>query len=111
MHGYPKFQGEPDLKAAIAERYRADHGVDLDPDREVAVVPGTKTGIMFATLAAAGPGDGVLLPDPGYPDYLSAIALAAAREVPLPLDADRRAPARLRRRPRRRARPGARCSS
>ena len=86
MHGYPKFQGEPDLKAAIAERYRADHGVDLDPDREVAVVPGTKTGIMFATLAAAGPGDGVLLPDPGYPDYRSAIALAAAREVPLPLD-------------------------
>jgi aminotransferase len=42
---------------------------------------------MFATLAAAGPGDGVLLPDPGYPDYRSAIALAAAREVPLPLDA------------------------
>jgi L-glutamine---4-(methylsulfanyl)-2-oxobutanoate aminotransferase len=87
MHGYPKFQGEPDLKAAIAERYRADHGVDLDPEREVAVVPGTKTGIMFVTLAAAGPGDTVLLPDPGYPDYRSAIALAAAREVPLPLDA------------------------
>jgi aminotransferase len=87
MHGYPKFQGEPDLKAAIAERYRADHGVDLDPEREVAVVPGTKTGIMFTTLAAAGPGDGVLLPDPGYPDYRSAIALAAAREVALPLDA------------------------
>jgi aminotransferase len=87
MHGYPKFQGEPDLKAGIAERYRADHGVDLDPEREVAVVPGTKTGIMFATLAAAGPGDGVLLPDPGYPDYRSAIALAAAREIPLPLDA------------------------
>src|SRR6476620_1628833 len=87
MHGYPKFQGEPDLKAAIAERYRADHGVALDPDREVAVVPGTKTGIMFATLAAAGPGAGVMLPDPGSPDYRSAIALAAAREVPLPLDA------------------------
>ena len=87
MHGYPKFQGEPDLKAAIAERYRADHGVDLDPEREVAVVPGTKTGIMFTTLAAAGPGDGVLLPDPGYPDYRSAIALVAAREVALPLDA------------------------
>jgi L-glutamine---4-(methylsulfanyl)-2-oxobutanoate aminotransferase len=87
MHGYPIFQGEPALKEAIAERYRADHGVDLDPEREVAVVPGTKTGIMLATLAAAGPRDGVLLPDPGYPDYRSAIALAAAREVPLGLDA------------------------
>jgi L-glutamine---4-(methylsulfanyl)-2-oxobutanoate aminotransferase len=87
MHGYPIFQGHPDLKAAIAERYRIDHGVDLDPETEVAVVPGTKTGIMFAVLAAAGAGDTVLLPDPGYPDYHSAIALADAREVPLPLDA------------------------
>jgi L-glutamine---4-(methylsulfanyl)-2-oxobutanoate aminotransferase len=86
VHGYPPFQGHPDLRAAIAERYRADHGVELDPEREVAVVPGTKTAIMLATLAAAGPGDGVLLPDPGYPDYRSAVALAAAREVPLPLD-------------------------
>jgi aminotransferase len=87
MHGYPIFQGHPDLKAAIAERYRADHGVALDPETEVAVVPGTKTGIMFAVLAAAGAGDTVLLPDPGYPDYHSAIALAGAREVALPLDA------------------------
>jgi len=87
MHGYPRFQGEPALRAAIAERYRLDHGVEIDPDREVAVVPGTKTGIMFATIAAAGPRDGVLLPDPGYPDYRSAIALAAAREVALPLAA------------------------
>jgi aminotransferase len=86
VHGYPPFQGHPDLRAAIAERYLADHGVQLDPDREVAVVPGTKTGIMLATLAAAGEGDGVLLPDPGYPDYRSAVALAAAREVPLPLN-------------------------
>jgi aminotransferase len=87
VHGYPPFQGHPDLRAAIAERYRADYGVELDPEREVAVVPGTKTGIMLATLAAAGEGDGVLLPDPGYPDYRSAVALAAAREVALPLDA------------------------
>ena len=41
MHGYPPFGGQPSLKAAIAERYAADHGVTLDPEREVAVVPGT----------------------------------------------------------------------
>jgi L-glutamine---4-(methylsulfanyl)-2-oxobutanoate aminotransferase len=87
VHGYPPFDGHRDLREAIAERYAADHGVALDPDREVAVVPGTKTAIMLATLAAAGERDGVLLPDPGYPDYRSAVALAAAREVALPLDA------------------------
>src|SRR3954454_23584465 len=52
VHGPRPSQGLPDLRAAIAERYRADHGVELDPEREVAVVPGTKTGIMLATLAA-----------------------------------------------------------
>jgi aminotransferase len=87
VHGYPPFQGHRDLRVAIAERYRADHGVELDPDREVAVVPGTKTGIMLATAAAAGSRDAVLLPDPGYPDYRSAVALAGAREVALGLDA------------------------
>ena len=48
VHGYPPFDGQRDLREAIAERYAADHGVTLDPDREVAVVPGTKTGIMLA---------------------------------------------------------------
>jgi L-glutamine---4-(methylsulfanyl)-2-oxobutanoate aminotransferase len=87
MHGYPPFQGRAELREAIAARYQADHGVALDPDREVAVVPGTKTAIMLAVLACAGADDAVALPDPGYPDYLSAVALAAARNVALPLEA------------------------
>lgn len=87
VHGYPPFAGQADLRVAIAERYRADHGVELDPEREVAVIPGTKTGIMLACLATAGDGDAILLPDPGYPDYLSGAALAGARVVPLPLRA------------------------
>jgi aminotransferase len=86
VHGYPPFDGHADLRAAIAERYRADHGVALDPDREVAVIPGTKTGIMLACLAAAENGDTILLPDPGYPDYLSGAALAGAAVAPLALD-------------------------
>src|SRR3954452_19842467 len=86
VHGYPPFQGEPSLREAIAARYAADHGVTLDPEREIAVIPGTKTGIMLAAVAAAARDDVVLLPDPGYPDYLSGVALAGARAVRLPLD-------------------------
>jgi aminotransferase len=86
MHGYPPFQGRGELREAIAAHYRADHGVTLDPDREVAVVPGTKTAIMLAVLACAGAGEAVALPDPGYPDYLSAVAFAGARTVRLSLD-------------------------
>lgn len=86
VHGYPPFGGQPALKEAIAERYRLDHGVELDPEREVAVVPGTKTGIMLAAVATASAGTQVLVPDPGYPDYLSGVALAGAEAVSLPLD-------------------------
>ncbi len=86
--GYPPFQGTPALREALAQRYAADHGVTLDPETEIALVPGTKTGIMLVVLAAAAAGETVLLPDPGYPDYRSAVALAGALERPLPLRAD-----------------------
>ena len=86
VHGYPPFDGHRDLREAIAARYAADHGVTLDPDTEVAVVPGTKTGIMLACAAAAGRGDTILLPDPGYPDYPSGVALAGATAGTVPLE-------------------------
>jgi aminotransferase len=86
IHGYAPFRGHPELRAAIARRYALDHGVELDPEREVVVVPGTKTAIMLVAVAAAGRGDTILLPDPGYPDYPSGVALAGATQGVLALD-------------------------
>jgi aminotransferase len=77
-HGYPAFRGMPELKEALAARYRDVYGVELDPAREVAVVPGTKTALVELCLVLSERGDTVLLPDPGYPDYFSALALADA---------------------------------
>ena len=87
VHGYPPFGGQPALKEAIAERYAADHGVQLDPEREVAVIPGTKTGIMLAAIATAGAGDARA----GARSRLSGLPVAASRwraprAVALPLD-------------------------
>jgi aminotransferase len=81
MHGYAPFAGLPALKEAIAERYAALYGVQLDPAREVAVLPGTKTGLMEFALCCVERGGTIVLPDPGYPDYFSAVALAGARSV------------------------------
>src|SRR5436305_11809627 len=55
-HGYPPFRGLPALREAIAERYRTVYGVELDPDLEVAVVPGTKTAIVELSLTPPGRG-------------------------------------------------------
>src|SRR5262249_34545085 len=85
-HGYPPFAGLPELVEAFCAHQREVFGVDLDPAREVVVVPGTKTAIGLLCMALAGPGDAGLVPDPGYPDYFSGVALAGADVVPLPLD-------------------------
>jgi L-glutamine---4-(methylsulfanyl)-2-oxobutanoate aminotransferase len=85
-HGYPPFRGLPALRQAIAARYAELYRVELDPHREVAILPGTKTAIVEIALAVAERGSTILLPDPGYPDYPSGVALAAARLAPLPLD-------------------------
>jgi L-glutamine---4-(methylsulfanyl)-2-oxobutanoate aminotransferase len=85
-HGYAPFRSLPELRAALAERYRSVYGVELDPDAEVAVVPGTKTAIVELSLVLAEEGQTVVLPDPFYPDYPSGPALAGAYIAYAPLD-------------------------
>jgi L-glutamine---4-(methylsulfanyl)-2-oxobutanoate aminotransferase len=86
VHGYSPFRGLPELRAALVERYRSVYGVELDPDSEVAVVPGTKTAIVELSLVLAEAGQTVVLPDPFYPDYPSGPALAGAEIAYVPLD-------------------------
>jgi len=89
MHGYAPFAGLQALREAIAQRYATHYGVELDPDTEVCIVPGTKSALSELVLCLAERGDTVLLPDPYYPDYPSGIALAGATLGYLPLDAER----------------------
>src|SRR5207237_1845149 len=89
VHGYSPFRGLPELRQALAERYGRHYGVELDPDTEVAIVPGTKTAIVELSLVLADEGQTVVLPDPYYPDYPSGPALAGAGIGYLPLDDER----------------------
>jgi aminotransferase len=89
VHGYAPFAGLPELRSALADRYAQEYGVELDPEREVAVVPGTKSALVELVVCLAERGDTVLLPDPYYPDYPSGVALAGAELALLPLDPER----------------------
>jgi aminotransferase len=89
-HGYAPFAGLPALKEALAARYRDVYGVEVDPAREIAVLPGSKTGLMEFAQVCVERGETIVLPDPGYPDYRSAVALAAAELDFLPLLEDGR---------------------
>ncbi|QTM98049.1 aminotransferase class I/II-fold pyridoxal phosphate-dependent enzyme [Sediminibacillus dalangtanensis] len=84
-HKYSPFRGFSFLKQAAADFYKREYHVDLDPDSEVAVLFGAKTGLVELSQCLLNPGDLALLPDPGYPDYMSGIALANAETYLMPL--------------------------
>lgn len=84
-HRYPPFRGLPALREAICTFYAREYGVQLDAQREVAVLFGGKAGLVEISQCLLNPGDIALVPDPGYPDYLSGIAVAGADFVAMPL--------------------------
>ncbi|MEF3308176.1 pyridoxal phosphate-dependent aminotransferase [Paenibacillus sp. GYB004] len=84
-HKYPPFSGFSFLKEAIAKRYLEDYGVRLDPETEVAILFGGKTGLVEISQCLLNPGDVCLVPDPGYPDYWSGVELSGARMAFMPL--------------------------
>lgn len=87
-HKYSPFRGISELKEAAANFYKREYNVDIDPMTEVAVLFGTKIGLVELPMAVLNPGDLMLLPDPGYPDYLSGVVMADVQYETLPLVAE-----------------------
>lgn len=79
VHAYQSYVGLDALREAFAAWYSRYYGVSLDPACEIQPLVGSKEGILLIALAFLDPGDGVLVPDPGYPTYTSASRLAEAR--------------------------------
>lgn len=77
-HSYQPGIGIPQFRKAIADWYSRWYGVSLDPATEVQPLIGSKEGILHISLAFLNPGDGVLVPNPGYPTYTSVSRLAQA---------------------------------
>jgi len=84
-HRYPESEGLLELREAIARWYARRFGVELDPQREVLPLIGSKEGIGHIALCFIDPGDVALVPDPGYPVYAVGAALAGGEPYYLPL--------------------------
>src|ERR1700742_525794 len=76
VHAYQSYKGSSVLRKAIADWYRTWYGVELSPDTEILPLIGSKEGIMHICMTYLNEGDGVLVPNPGYPTYRSAVKLA-----------------------------------
>lgn len=80
-HGYQPYVGIPELREAFANWYKTWYGVELNPKTEIQPLIGSKEGILHISLAFLNPGDGVLVPNPGYPTYSSVSHLVGAKLI------------------------------
>lgn len=87
-HRYPSYTGLPELREAIAAYYARRFGVQLDPNRQVVPLIGSKEGIANIATALVGPGDVILVPDPGYPTYAMGTMLHDGEVAYMPLRAE-----------------------
>lgn len=85
-HGYKGYTGLPELREAFSRWYEYYYGVQLNPEREILPLIGSKEGILYISMAFLNPGDGVLIPDPGYPTYQAVSQLMQAQIITYDLD-------------------------
>ncbi len=84
-HRYPSYEGMLSFRQAVAHWYKRRFGVDLDPNKEVITLIGSKEGIAHFPLAFVNSGDVVLCPDPAYPVYKLGTLFAGGEPYLLPL--------------------------
>ena len=78
VHAYQSYKGSPVLRNAVAGWYKKWYAVELDAETEILPLIGSKEGIMHICMTYFEAGVGVLIPNPGYPTYSSAVKIAGA---------------------------------
>ncbi len=87
-HAYQSYKGSPVLRRAIAAWYDQWYAVQLDADKEILPLMGSKEGIMHICMTYLNAGDKVLVPNPGYPTYRSAVEIAGGEVLDYSLSAE-----------------------
>jgi aspartate aminotransferase len=82
--GYTPNAGLPRLREACAAKLARVNGIHRDAE-QVFISAGSMQGLAAAVLGLAEPGDEVLIPDPGWPNYAMVSRLASVRAVPYAL--------------------------
>lgn len=84
-HGYCMHSGTLPFRQAAAAWFRQRYHRSLDPERHIQLLIGSQEGFGNLLLAVTDPGDVILAPDPGYPSYFGAMAIAGLETVAMPL--------------------------
>lgn len=78
---YTPSAGIAELREAIADTISESRGIDVDPAKEVVVLPGAKPAIFNSLMAMVDHGDEVIVPNPGFPIYESVVSYAGGKTV------------------------------
>ena len=81
--------GAQRLREALARKYQAWYGLDVDPEREITVTCGATEAMIATLLATVNPGDEVIVFEPFYENYGPDSILAEAKPVYVPLEPGR----------------------
>ena len=84
-HRYSMSRGIPNLRLEITRRYKANYGVNLDPESEAIVTIGAKDALAHLMFAVIGPGDAVVCPNPAYPIHQYGVLMAEGNACALPM--------------------------
>ncbi|XP_021855701.1 uncharacterized protein [Spinacia oleracea] len=76
---YARGYGVSDLNCAVAERFKKDTGLAVDPEKEVTVTSGCTEAIAATMLGLINPGDEVILFAPFYDSYEATLSMAGAK--------------------------------
>lgn len=87
--GYTDALGLPALRERIARHYGGTYGLDIAPDR-IVVTTGSSAGFILSFLALLDAGDGIALPQPGYPCYRQIARVLGLNPIYLPARAETR---------------------
>ncbi len=80
-HGYQSYKGIKELRESFSLWYKRYFSVDLNPDKEILPLMGSKEGIMHISMAFVNPGESILIPNPGYPTYKAVAKIVGAKVI------------------------------
>ena len=86
FHQYAITWGAQNLREAIAAKYRAFYGMDVDAERHVTVCCGATETMLSTLLAVLNPGDEVIIFEPFYENYGPGCIISGAKPVWVPLE-------------------------
>ena len=79
-HKYPPVNGYPDVRQAIADKFKRDNGLEYTAD-QIVVSTGAKQALMNVVMSMVGPGDEVVIPAPYWVSYSDLVIMTGANAV------------------------------